>query len=96
MASATVMTPSGTPSMAARVEICLRPAFRRRQILAHRDEAEREGGADEAFAAGDERRAPSIQQRRTPFFSSMVVTVAVVTRRSTSKGSAHGVSLRPA
>ena len=51
MASATAMQPSGMASIAPRVEIGLRPAFRRREILAHRDEAHGEGRPDDAPAA---------------------------------------------
>ena len=81
IASATAMQPSGIASIAARVEIGLRPARRRREILAHRHEAQREGRPDEALACRRAQTAsrPLIQQCRMPFFSSIVVMVAVVT-----------------
>ena len=58
----------------------LRPAFRRREILAHRHEAHREGRPDDAPPPEPSSGiGPCIQQRRMPFFSSIVVMVPVVT-----------------
>ena len=58
----------------------MRPARRRREILAHRHEAQREGRPDKALAvAAGNGIGPLIQQCRMPFFSSIVVMVAVVT-----------------
>ena len=77
MASATTTQASGMASMAARVEIGF-DQFRRRQVLAHRHEAQREGLAHHALAGKPSGMAPAIQERRMPFFNSMVVMVPVV------------------
>ena len=64
------------------------PACRRRQILAHRHEAQREGRPDDALAGAAENGiGPLIQQRRMPFFKSIVVMVPVVTSSSVATSS---------
>src|SRR6202034_744059 len=84
MASATATAPSGISSMAARVEIGL-PQL---SGVARSSRA----GTKRSVKAGPTTRAPPgtsgfgplIQQRRIPFFSSIVVIVAVVTLRRIS------------
>ena len=84
MASATAMQPSGIASIAPRVEI----GFDQLSGVARSSRT----GTKRSVKAGPTRRAPPatsgfgpfIQQRRMPFFSSIVVMVAVVIARSVS------------
>jgi hypothetical protein len=84
MASATAITPSGISSIAARVEIGLAQ-------LSGVAKSSRTG-TKRKVKAGPMMRSPLetsgfgpfIQQRRMPFFSNIVVIVAVVTLRNTS------------
>jgi hypothetical protein len=84
MASATAMQPSGISSMAPRVET----GFAQLSGVARSSRT----GTNRSVKAGPTTRAspetsgrgPLIQQRRIPFFSSMVVMVAVVIARSVS------------
>jgi hypothetical protein len=84
MASATAITPSGISSMAARVEIGL--AQLSGVAKSSRTGTKRKVKAGPMMRSPLENSGfgPFIQQRRMPFFSSMVVIVAVVTLRNTS------------
>jgi hypothetical protein len=84
MASATAMHPSGISSIAPLVEI----GFAQLSGVAKSSRT----GTKRSVKAGPARRVPSamsgfgpfIQQRRMPFFNSIVVMVAVVIARSVS------------
>ena len=84
MASATAITPSGISSMAARVEIGL--AQLSGVAKSSRTGTKRKVKAGPMMRSPLENSGfgPFIQQRLMPFFSSMVVIVAVVTLRNTS------------
>ena len=87
MASATAMHPSGMSSIAPRVEIGLAQ-------LSGVARSSRTGTKRSVKAGPTRRRpstsglGPSIQQRRMPFFSRIVVIVPVVTWRSVSNRAA--------
>ena len=88
MASATAMQPSGISSIAPRVEIGFDQLSGVARSSRTGTKRKREGGPDRRLPPGASGIGPLIQQRRMPFFSSIVVMVAVVISRSVSSSAA--------
>ena len=84
MASATAMQPSGISSMAPRVETEFAQLSGVARSSRTGTKRSVKAGPTMRPPPGTSGRGPFIQQRRMPFFNSMVVIVAVVIARSVS------------
>ena len=96
MASATAMQPSGIASIAARVEIGLPQLSGVARSSRTGTKRSVKAGPTSRLPPGTSGIAPFIQQCRMPFFSSIVVMVAVVTLAQHVVGGAHEILVRPA